>query len=131
MVRLSETIPQPIPIAIKHSLLESLVALLAPEPTEKTYRNFYQNTAGAQRSIDDLWLRVQQLERAGKRGEQDRLRQLEALESKLHEQDQRMQEQHQALDQQAVRIQSLLTELNCIYQTRTWKLMQAYSRLKA
>jgi hypothetical protein len=120
LAKLSETLSVPLSIPLRHSLLELLVSLVAPGPSEAMLQSFYQNIEGAQRSIDYLWLQLQQSNRAN-HDYVEMLEQQAELEA-LHTQ---LKQQRVELGQQAVRIQSLRDELNRIYQNRTWKLIQS------
>ncbi len=112
-------LPDPISLPVQHSLLQLLVSLLAPEAAEKMLGQFNHNAKGAQQKIDYLWLHAQRLERM--HVEQS---------GKLQEEQIQSRNQQAQLSEQAARIQSLLAELGRVYETRTWKLIHTYSRIK-
>ncbi|MCI0335151.1 MAG: hypothetical protein L0228_18230 [Planctomycetes bacterium] len=105
LARFTAALREPITLPVKHSLLQLLVSLLAPEPTETMLSRFKQNIKGAQRTIDYFWLQVQ------------RFQQLNA-------------EQSQELDRQSGQIESLMSELDSIHNTRIWKVLQSCRNLK-
>jgi len=134
------TLTAPISLSARHSHLQLLVSLLAPEPTETMLCRFYHSAQGTQQKIDQLWLHAQRLERLNI--EQSGILQEEqthsrAQHAKLQEQDQQIQhqalqtqKQHHELGKQAAQIQSLLAELGHVYETRAWKLIETYSSFK-
>jgi hypothetical protein len=140
-------LPEPIPAPVIHTVLQLLVALLAPGPAETALSRFHQNVRGAQRTVEHLWLQVQRLERTNT--EQDEIltalrAQLDTQYAKLTAQEKQQAAQHAKLAAQETQQAALQTELEAqrmqleaqraelqdIYETRTWKLMQSYSRMK-
>jgi Sulfotransferase family len=105
LAHFTESLDEPISLPVKHSLLQLLLSLLAPELTERMLVRFNHSAKGTQQKVDQLWLQVQQLQRLSN-------------------------EQGQELDRQSARIESLVAELSSTHDTRIWKLMQSYRSLK-
>jgi hypothetical protein len=100
LVQFAGELPTPLSMPVRHGLLHLLVSQLAPEPTEKMLGRSGEQARGAQKLIDWLWMNVRQLEGT-------------------------ISEQQQDLDWQARQVQALSAELQGIYRTRTWKMLQA------
>lgn len=105
LARFIEALPEPITLPLKHSLLQLLLSLLVPEPTETMLSRFHQNVKGAQRTIEHLWLQVQRLERTNV-------------------------EQSGLLQMQKTQLDAQQAELRHIYETRTWRLIRSYANFK-
>jgi hypothetical protein len=63
LARFTTDLPEPISLPVRYSVLQLLVSLLAPGPTETTLSRFHQNVPGAQRTVEHFWLQIQRLER--------------------------------------------------------------------
>jgi hypothetical protein len=116
---------RPLSPAMKQSLLQLLVTLLAPAAAELMLGKVHEHAQSAQRRLDQLWLYAQHLER--RCGEQEEQLGSELLGVKVHDQ---LQEQHRVLSSQADRIESLLVELEQVFDSRAWKVIRAYSSFK-
>jgi hypothetical protein len=124
---------RPFSSAMKQGLLQLLVTLLAPVPAEEMLGQIHENAQVAQRRLEQLWLYAQQLERRCN----EQMEQLEAervmteeqnaeIESQSHE----LWERQRDLAAHAARVESLMAELEQIYESRAWKMIQAYSTFK-
>jgi hypothetical protein len=107
LVQFAGELPTPLSMPVRHGVLHLLVSLLAPEPTEKMLGRSGEQARGAQKLIDWLWMKVRQ------------------LEGTISEQQANLQAKQQDLDSQARQVQALSAELDRIYRTRTWKMLQA------
>jgi len=105
LAEFTATLPEPINLPVKHSLLQLLVSLLTPQPTETMLSRFYQNAKGAQQTIDHHWRKVQRLERTNI-------------------------EQREMLQIQQAQLEAQQAELRQVYETPAWKLIRSYSRFK-
>ncbi len=133
LAHFTECLAEPISAAVKHSLVQLLLSSLAPEFTVRTFDRYNQYAKETQQKVDDLWRHVQWRDRlnAELKSELDHLQRLKAEQDQKLERLQRLNiEQNQELEQQSVRIETLVAELNSIRDTRFWKAMQSYRKLK-
>jgi hypothetical protein len=107
LVQFAGELPTPPSLPVRHGVLHLLVSLLAPEPAEKMLGRSGEQARGAQKMIDWLWMKVRQ------------------LEGTISEQQANLEARQQELDCQARQVQALSAELDRIYRTRTWKMLQA------
>ncbi len=105
MPYITESLKEPISVPVKHSLLQMLMSLLAPELTERMLVRFNHSAKATQQRVDQIWLQVQRLQRLNA-------------------------EQSQQLDRQSGRIGALMSELDSIHNTRIWKVLQSCRNLK-
>jgi len=133
LARFTAALSEPINLPVQQSLLQLLLSLLAPERTATMLERFNRNAQGTQQTIDQLWMRVQRLERINVEqgpSPEGQLTKLEVQQSQLLEKDLQLQRQQQELSLQAARIQSLLAELSRAHETGAGRLIQTYRGLK-
>jgi hypothetical protein len=107
LVQFAGELPTPPSLPVRHGVLQLLISLLAPEPTEKMLGRSGEQARGAQKLIDWLWMKVRQ------------------LEGTISEQQANLTARQQELDCQARQVQALSAELDRIYRTKTWKMLKA------
>jgi O-antigen biosynthesis protein len=144
LARFIETTSEPTTFSLRHSLLQLLLTLVAPEASERTLDRFYHNAKGAQVAIDYLSLQVQKLERINQAQDkklhepgnelqlqlQMREDQVQSQTIQIDQQVRQLQEQDHELKRQTGQIKTLLAELERVSGKRTWKLFPSYSKLK-
>jgi hypothetical protein len=133
LVQLITVLDRPFSPAMKQALLQLMLTFLAPAPAEQMLGQVHENAQVAQRRLEQLWLYAQQLER---RCEEQKNR-LEVAREQMAEQHARseaqshqLRRQERELSDQTARIESLAAELDRVYESRTWKVIRAYSNVK-
>jgi hypothetical protein len=124
---------EPISSPVTHSLLQLFVSMLVPGPSETMLSRFHGNIRGAQRTVEHLWLEVQRLQRmTAVQGDTLKNQQslLEVQQAQLEAQQFKLIAQQAELDEQRSQLEAQQAELRQVHETRSWKLIQSYSRLK-
>jgi hypothetical protein len=119
LVQLTEDLPKPISLSIKHSLLQILLSSLSPELTERMLARFQESAKSCQQKADYLWMLVQQYQRL----HADNKQELDRRWSQITE-------QQSELDRRRAQISALSAELKSIYRTPVGKAIRSYRNLK-
>jgi hypothetical protein len=64
LARFVESVPEPLTLPLRHSLLQMFLTVVASRETKRMLNNYYQNCKRAQISMDYYWLQSQKLERS-------------------------------------------------------------------
>lgn len=133
LTQVAKKLLEPIGISAKQSLLQMLVAMLAPERADEMLSRFNRNAKGLQQKVDTMWLYAQQLERTNRTHEDSIQSQQSILalqQAQLAAQFSQILDQDRTLSDLAVRTGSLSAELGSIREMWTWKVGRSLGRLK-
>jgi hypothetical protein len=129
LAHFAERLAPPISLPVQHSLLQLLLWLLAPEPTERVLAHFNRCTKEIQQKVDQLWLHAQHLDRLnGEQGQE--LGHLHRLKAEQEQELERLHRLKVEQEQELSRLQRINGEQSQTLDCLQWLNMEQIQELE-